>query len=169
MRYVTKGNKNGCYPVAEYCYHLWGWKIHYPQFFWDTLYIETRAFGFTQARGGARNFVLENRPEQPSGSDYDSRQIFYTEPNSDLTGNTVSQFNALFLSISMNVKHVKMSWYLINIHTAPRDGLMQVRNVWCSAKTRRQRIKQFVRSTQRPTDNTKTNKQKRCQNPKHEH
>ena len=132
-------------------------------------YIETRAQGFTQARGGARNFVLENRPEQPSGSDYDSRQIFYTEPNSDLTGNTVSQFNALFLSISMNVKHVKMSWYLINIHTAPQDGLMQVRNVWCSAKTRRQRIKQFVRSTQRPTDNTKTNKQKRCQNPKHEH
>ena len=86
-----------------------GEKFTIHNFFWDTLYIETRAFGFTPAKGGARNFVLENRPEQPSGSDYDSRQIFYTEPNSDLTGNTVSQFNALFLSISMNVKHVKMS------------------------------------------------------------
>ena len=44
--------------------------------------------GFTQARGGAPNFVLENRPEQPSGSDYDSRHVFYTEPISDLTENT---------------------------------------------------------------------------------
>ena len=72
-------------------------------------YIETRAFGFTQARGGAQNFVLENRPKHPSGSDYDSRQIFYTEPNGDLTENTLSQLDTLFLSFSMNVKHVKMS------------------------------------------------------------